>query len=170
MQTYFWSTWPTQSQQVLINCFGFLHIFYCPSIRPSSKSIENNCGTGQVDNLWLYFVFDPRGLPQARPVEITIFSPSDQPRFSKSSKYYRWTDCGIGRVDHWWLLSCIFHILPRCDYSSWTCQSSSHFHQDKNQAKKEEEKMISEKNMSRIKRYKTCALSMIHSARPTVPQ
>ena len=53
--------------------------------------------------------------PQSRPGVIIVFAQVVRPNFLKSSKTKRssennvhyWRDCGSGRVDHWWHLSCL---------------------------------------------------------------
>ena len=90
--------------------------------------------------------------PQSRPVVITIFARgvctsvrlSVQPHFSKSSKTKQlssensdryWMDCGCGRGDHWWHLSCRSLPLRRkilrsiSDHWRWLSHHlNCHFH------------------------------------------
>ena len=61
---------------------------------------------------------DPRGLPQSRPVVITIFTHVVRPSVRPSVRpYSRDNHCrpGLwaGQVDHWWLVSCSL-LYQRC--------------------------------------------------------
>ena len=67
---------------------------------------------GIFDICWLV---DPLGQPSVmadrdhcfrtyRP-SVSIFSKSSKIQQSENNDHY-WRDCGSGRVDHWWLLSC----------------------------------------------------------------
>ena len=75
---------------------------------------------------WKKKTIDPRGRPQSRPrpVVITIFTqsvcpsirPCVRPKTSNSSDNHCRLGLWAGRVDHWWLLSCIFWIWRTVSY------------------------------------------------------
>ena len=100
------------------------------TISPHSPMKEVRCSNENV----LMFLIHPAD-PETRLVMIIIFTHVC-PYFSKLSKtkqlscennVWHWRDCGSGRVDHWWQLSCSLIFLncncsyhrPWADHTLW---------------------------------------------------
>ena len=116
-----------QSRPVVIIVFAHVVRSY---VRPYKTNFKLLCNVllitqrANKSQMFLLTWLTHEAKPQSRPVVITIFTlwvwtsfrPSSLFKISHSNNFLSennvryWRDCGSGRVDHWWHLSCIYYF------------------------------------------------------------